>query len=256
MDAGKKFITVIVIMFIAGTIFGTVCGIGMGEIFGGANADVPAGSPGLISGLNDFADTAMYPNHPVALWDSGKDGYIPFEAADSLYGSRKAEMPFALKDLKSPYRIVVFESPLCPVCFAMHGWLREIRQKFTADEMEIVIINPPALSEKSAAKAVSVIREYLAASEESVKKAYITQDRLDFRHVSLRPGDQGALVKTLGITDIPFMLVLDKDLRIIYRSAGYPNGDAEEYSAFMKAPTALFNEIRGELDEMKTGDAK
>ena len=98
--------------------------------------------------------------------------------------------------------------------------------------------------------------KYIAASEESVKKAYITQDRLDFRHVSLSPGDQGALVKTLGITDIPFLLVLNKDLRIIYRSAGYPNGDAEEYSAFMKAPTALFNEIRGELDEMKTGDAK
>ena len=74
--------------------------------------------------------------------------------------------------------------------------------------------------------------------------------------MSLRPEDQGMFVKTLGITDIPFMLVLDKDLRIIYRSAGYPNGDAEEYSAFMKAPTALLNEIRGELDEMKTGDAK
>lgn len=256
MDTGKKFVAAISIVFIAGTIFGTVCGIGMGEIFGRADTEMPTVSPGLVSNLTDFADTAMYPNHPVALWDSGKDGYIPFEEADGLYGSRKAEMPFALKDLKSPYRIVVFESPLCPVCFAMHGWLREIRQKFTADEMEIVIINPPALSEKSAFKAVSVIRKYLAASDESVKKTYITQDRLDFKHVSLRPEDQGMFVKTLGITDIPFMLVLDKDLRIIYRSAGYPNGDAEEYSAFMKAPTALLNEIRGELDEMKTGDAK
>lgn len=254
MDTGKKFVAAISIVFIAGTIFGTVCGIGMGEIFGRADTEMPTVSPGLVSNLTDFADTAMYPNHPVALWDSGKDGYIPFEEADGLYGSRKQESSFTLKDLKSPYRIVVFESPLCPVCFAMHGWLREIRQKFTADEMEIVIINPPALSEKSAFKAVSVIREYIAASEESVKKAYITQDRFDFRHVSLSPGDQGALVKTLGITDIPFLLVLDKDLRIIYRSAGYPNGDAEEYSAFMKAPTALFNEIRGELDEMKTGD--
>lgn len=256
MDTGKKFVAAISIVFIAGTIFGTVCGIGMSEIFGRADTEMPTVSPGLVSNLTDFADTAMYPNHPVALWDSGKDGYIPFEEADGLYGSRKAEMPFALKDLKSPYRIVVFESPLCPVCFAMHGWLREIRQKFTADEMEIVIINPPALSEKSAFKAVSVIRKYLAASDESVKKTYITQDRLDFKHVSLRPEDQGMFVKTLGITDIPFMLVLDKDLRIIYRSAGYPNGDAEEYSAFMKAPTALLNEIRGELDEMKTGDAK
>lgn len=246
MDIGKKFIALTIGIFIAGYIVGTICGIGIGGMIGRKTNN--SESAGIVTDLRSIADMPMYPNYPVALWDKNTEKYRSSAAIEELYGSWKEQNSLTLSDIKTPYKLVVFESPLCPVCFVMHSYLRDIRQMFATDELEILIINPPALSEESAEKATATVRNYLSESDESVKKAYITQDRNNFRYVSLRPEDQGSIVQTLGITDIPYVLLLDSKMRIIYRTVGYTVGNESEREAFTRALNALLKEIRTELN--------
>lgn len=247
MDIKRKFIALMAGIFILGLAAGIVCGIGMGGTF--VKNDVrPAKTKIGVWDLRAVKDTVLYPNFPVALWDGEKGEYRSSQAIEDLYGMWSKKEPFTLSDIKSRYALIVFESPLCPFCFAMHAYLRDIRQNFSADELEIIIINPPALSEESAAKAVAGVREYLAASDEATKSEYITKDRINFKYASMSPKDNAETVKLLGIGEIPAMMLVNRDLEILYASEGYPVADNGQRRSFFAVWDSLLLSVKNEIN--------
>lgn len=247
MDIKRKFIAITAGIFALGLAAGVVCGIGMGGTFVSKDTKT-AETKAKVWDLRAMKDTALYPNFPVALWDGEKREYRSSQAIEDLYGMWSKKEPFTLSDIKSRYALIVFESPLCPFCFAMHAYLRDIRQNFSADELEIIIINPPALSEESAAKAVAGVREYLAASDEATKSEYITKDRINFKYASMSPKDNAETVTGHGIMEIPAMMLINRELDILYVSEGYPVSNDGQARSFFTVWNSLLATIRMELE--------
>lgn len=243
MNTRNKFIAVTTAIFITGLIAGIICGVGMNGTL--KKSTLPQKST-LAWNLNDIKDIDMHPNFPVALWDKNSDKFRSSPAIEELYGSWEEKKPFKISDVKSPYTLIIFESPFCSFCFAMHDYLRAIRKSFSKEELEIIIINPPALSEESAIKATAELRKYLGESNEEVKKAYITQDRYDFKHISIKPQDFSKVIAAIDITQTPLMLLIDKKLDILYMSKGYPVKDSAETRSFFRVWNALLSEIKTE----------
>lgn len=251
MDIKRKFITVTAGIFALGLAAGVICGIGMGGTFAGKdiNKDIKAAETKTkVWDLRAMKDIALYPNFPVALWDGEKGEYRSSQAIEELYGTWSKKEPFTLSGIKSRYTLVVFESPLCPFCFAMHAYLRDIRQNFSDDELEIIVINQPALSEKSAADAVAEIRKYLSASDEETKSAYITKDRNSFRFASMAPMNSAQAVQMPEITEVPAMVLINRDLDILYISEGYPVSNDGQAKSFFTVWNSLLAAIRMELE--------
>lgn len=247
MDIKRKFIAITAGIFALGLAAGIVCGIGMGGTFVSKDTKT-AETKAKVWDLRAMKDTALYPNFPVALWDGEKGEYRSSQAIEELYGTWSKKEPFTLSGIKSRYALVVFESPLCPFCFAMHAYLRDIRRNFSDNELEIIVINPPALSEKSAADAVAEIRKYLSASDEETKSAYITKDRNSFRFASIAPRDSAHAVQMPEIAEVPAMVLVNRDLDILYISEGYPVSNDGQARSFFTVWNSLLATIRMELE--------
>lgn len=249
MNTEKKFITVATSIFVIGLLAGVICGIGIG----GTCKNPPPIETIKSWDLKAIKDTPLYPNFPVSLWNKETEKFTSSTSIEELYGSWEEKAPYKLSDIKSPYALIVFESPFCPYCFVMHNLLREIRGRFSKEEMEIIVINPPALSEKSALKATTEIRKYLKVADEQTKSMYITKDRNNFIYFSLSPTDNETTYNLLNISETPQLLLINKDLDILYMSTGFPMFDNPEGRSFFRVWNALLFDIKAGFD-IKGGD--
>lgn len=163
------------------------------------------------------------------LGDTAKNSFIGKELACYLERERSTDVgaiapdftmntpkgkPVSLHAVKAKVKILDFWASWCGPCRAENPNVKKIYDKYHVDGLEIISVS-------------------LDSKKERWVKA-IEQDGLPWIHVSDLLGWENAAAKLYGVRGIPFVLVLDKDNRIIGNGVG--GEELEEFvaKAFLK----------------------
>lgn len=234
-------------IFLAGTIFGSVGGIGIYDAFRPPiviekevkveveKKDCPSCEKQFETMMRgeinfkegdfwaEFGDKEIAVGPPISY--IGKDGVDNNEKVAKYFSNYPTEYEgnkkITLNNVKKKYTTFVFESPGCQYCLSNMEYIRELRKKFSKDDMAIVIVNVGAMDKKMTNDGLKIVENSLKNISDDLHEVYFKLDPKEFIYVVLDPKTVNQWVQKFSIGPVPLTMIFDEHGKLILRYEGY-----------------------------------